>query len=150
MFMFQQNKKIKKQCGHLRCGETCRFESRAKKKYVLKRTPLKKKFYRIPKVSEKRKEENKIYFEQREIFLKEHPKCECGQPGCRRKATEVHHSAGRSGSNFLDVSTWKAVARVCHRFLEENPVEAKKLGSSKNRVGAKFRPEYKVQTGSVD
>lgn len=137
----------KKQCGHLRCGATCRFGPKLKKKYALKRSPLKKKFYRIPKVSEKRKTENEKYFKLRQVFLKEHPRCECGRPGCRRKSTEIHHSAGRSGSNFLDVSTWRAVARVCHRWAEENPEAAKLAGVSKNRISSAGR---KIQTGPVD
>lgn len=111
----------KKQCGHLRCGAICSRPSKKKKPKW------------IPRVSEKRKIENELYFRQREVFLQEHPKCECGRPGCNRKSVEIHHTKGR-GKYFLDMSTWKAVARVCHRWAEENPEEAKKIGISQNRL----------------
>lgn len=112
----------RKSCGHLRCGSVCRFGTKQKK------------VYRIPKVSAKRKLENEEYFAKREIFLLEHPKCECGRPGCNRMATEVHHSAGRVGKNFLDVSTWKAMSRLCHRWAELNPDAAKAAGVSASRL----------------
>lgn len=124
----------KKQCGHLRCGSTCRFGPKKKKFTPIKRTPIKKKFYRIPKVSKKREIENEEYFAKREVFLKEHTRCECGRLGCNRKATEVHHSAGRVGKNFLDISTWKAMSRPCHRWAELNPKEAKDAGVSARRL----------------
>lgn len=125
-----------KQCGHLRCGEFCRLGKKPKKIYRLKRSaPLKKKFYRIPKVSEKRKAEKKEYDVLREAFLKEHPICECGRIECKRgPSTDVHHSKGRAGSLYLDTMFWKALSRACHRWVELNPIEAKKLGLSVNRI----------------
>lgn len=114
-------KNSKKQCGHLRCGATCRFG-----KKVVKRKPIRK-------VSKKREDQNAEYFRLREKFLKEHPKCECGRDGCRRKATEVHHTRGR-GRYFLVVSTWLAVARVCHRWITDNEKAAKERGLSASRL----------------
>ncbi len=86
----------------------------------------KKKVRRIAPVSEKRKVENEEYFRLREIFLREHPNCECGR-ACSRKSLEVHHRKGR-GKYLLAVGTWLAVARVCHRWITENPKEAAELG----------------------
>lgn len=118
----------KKQCGHLRCGKTCRFGPKKKKIYSIKRTPIKKnKKYRIPKKSLSRKEEEAVYLPLREQFLKDHPKCECGREGCFRDSQDVHHTKGR-GKYYLDVSTWKALARVCHIWVDENTDEARKLG----------------------
>ena len=94
----------------------------------------KKKQKAIPKFSKKREEENEIYFEQREKFLAAKKKCEANLPGCTKKAVEVHHMIGRSGANFLDTETWAAVCRSCHKFLEENPIEAKELGLSVSRL----------------
>lgn len=74
-----------------------------------------------------------MYLSLREVFLKEHRKCECGRPDCNRKSVEIHHSKGR-GKYFLDVATWKAVARVCHTWIELHPEESKALGSSVSRL----------------
>ena len=98
------------------------------------KTEEKKKSKWIQPVSQKRKLENEAYKPLRENFLKDNPKCQCGREGCIRKSVEIHHTKGRVGKNFLDVSTWKAVARVCHRWAEENPIEAKKIGVSQNRL----------------
>lgn len=120
--------KKNKECGHLRCGETCRFGKKKKKVYYLQRTPIKKnKAYRIPKRSLTKKEEDAIYFPLRDKFLIEHPKCECGREGCFRDSTDVHHTKGR-GKYYLDVSTWKALNRICHIWVNENTEEAIKLG----------------------
>lgn len=141
----KQYPKKKKECGHLRCGATCRLGKKPKKVYFLKRTPIKKKPYklkrtRVKRVSDKRKEQNKIYSERREIFLKAHQNCECGRPECIdeitkqvRKSEDVHHKKGR-GKYFLDESTWLAVARVCHQWIETHPLESKELGLSGSRL----------------
>ncbi len=86
----------------------------------------------IKQVSEKRKEENKMYSAKRALFLAENKKCQ--KPECRNDSTDVHHKRGRIGSNYLDVSTWLAVCRKCHRWIEDNPKEAKELGLSENRL----------------
>lgn len=86
-----------------------------------------KKRKKIPKVSRKREAENEAYRKLRVEFLKKNPRCQCGRNGCTRKSTDVHHTAGRGGKNFLDVGTWRALNRTCHRWVEENPNEAKSL-----------------------
>jgi len=108
-------------------------ERRQQKITGIKPDNKKKKKWMSP-VSEKRKIENDEYKILREQFLKEHPYCECGRDGCRKRSVEVHHSAGRVGKNFLDVSTWKAMSRVCHQWAELNPIEAKEIGVSQNRI----------------
>ena len=94
----------------------------------------KKKQKSIPKFSKKREEENEIYFELREKFLVLKKNCEAGLPGCTKIPTQVHHGAGRVGSNFLNLETWLAVCRMCHRKIEMNPIEAKELGLSVSRL----------------
>lgn len=94
----------------------------------------KKKQKAIPKFSKKREEENEIYFALREVFLKEHPRCECGRQGCNRKSVEVHHSGGKIGKDFLDVAKWKAMSRTCHVWAETNPIAAKESGASVSRL----------------
>lgn len=128
----------KKQCGHLRCGATCRFG-----KKIVKRKPLPKPTRRLPKASKpisKRSKkmiiEDRKYLKKREKFLKEHPKCECGREDCNRDSQDVHHTQGH-GEFYLVVRTWKAVARVCHIWIHDNHAEAEKLGLLVSRHAGK-------------
>lgn len=118
----------KKQCGHLRCGEVCRFGKKPSKRYSIKRTPIKKKFYKINKNSEKRKQENKEYSNERVKWLAENPYCELKVPGvCKVYATEAHHPAGRVGH----LRDWKIMKRACfkcHRWVHDNHEEALEMG----------------------
>jgi hypothetical protein len=98
------------------------------------RPKAEKKKHWLKPVAEKRKSQNEEYKILRLKFLKDHPRCECGRPGCVRISVEVHHSGGRIGADFLDTVKWKAISRVCHRWAEENPLEAKKLGLSVSRL----------------
>lgn len=82
--------------------------------------------------SEKRKVEERIYLNLREYFLQDNRKCMF--PGCTKKAKDVHHSCGKVGKNYTDISTFVALCRDHHRFVEWNPKEAKKLLLSKSRL----------------
>lgn len=109
---------------------------------LLRRTPL-------ARVSKKRAKALREYAKKRKAFLAAHPFCqvriavfgltenfviwaEGKMPnwagGWMPRATEVHHKAGRSGKNFLDESTWMAVSREGHRWLHNNPREARARG----------------------
>lgn len=85
----------------------------------LKRTPLKKK-------SDKRKTQDEVYFARRAGFLAAIPTCQFR--GCRCKSRDVHHKAGRTGSNYLDMDTWMAVCRKHHDFIHDNPTVARMFG----------------------
>lgn len=111
-----------RECKHPCCQDVCR-----------KKKPEDAKRRYIRKVSEKRQTENEIYKVLRKDFLKDHPNCECGQDGCKDKATEIHHSKGR-GRYFLVVETWRAVSRRHHRWAEMNPMAAKQSGASQSRL----------------
>jgi len=89
----------------------------------------------IAPVSKKKKEEMDIYSKLRTAFFVIHPYCEVKLPGCTGEATDVHHKAGRIGEYYLKTSEWLAVCRTCHKFIEENPIIAKELNFSKNRLG---------------
>lgn len=78
------------------------------------------------KVSEKRELENKTYAVLRRKFLEKHPRCQFKK--CSARSFDVHHTAGRGGSNFLDVKTWKAVCRSHHDAIHSSPNEARKQG----------------------
>jgi hypothetical protein len=122
-----------KECKHPTCGETCRREKKPKKVYVLKRTPLVKKPYKINRRSEKRAEQEKEYSKERIRFLKDHPVCEFNE-SCQRESTDVHHTEGRIGDLLTDFSKCKALCRGHHVWVELHPVEAKEMGLSKSRL----------------
>lgn len=77
-----------------------------------------KKVYTIPKVTAKRKEENKAYTPLRKKYLEDHPECQVKLLGiCTGKALEIHH-VSTSHKDFLNIKTWKSSCKECHRFLE--------------------------------
>lgn len=114
------------------------LRSKSLQKKPLKRTGIKKKVYKIKKVSKKLSSEEKIYRVLRKDFLIDNPICQCGRKDkdgviCSRPAVEVHHKKGR-GKYLNVVKFFLAVARVCHNWIEAHPKEAKALGLSLNRV----------------
>lgn len=44
------------------------------------------------------------------------------------ESVEVHHKAGRLGSNFLDTKTWLAVSREEHEWVHAHASEARARG----------------------
>jgi len=88
----------------------------------------------ISPVSKKRQVEMDEYSVKRNLFLIANPNCQGKLLGCTTKATDVHHTAGRVGDNYLNISKWKALCRSCHRWVEENPDAAKELGLSESRL----------------
>lgn len=113
-----------KPCRHPLCPDTgpCK-----KVRATKKRKP-------IPRFSKKRSRENRKYSTLRKQFLSDNPECMAELEECTGVATEVHHSRGRIGENLLNVGTWKAVCRTCHRAIEERPAMAKELGLSISRL----------------
>jgi hypothetical protein len=87
----------------------------------------------IPKISEKMKDIREEYTKKRIAFLSMFPNCQAKLVDCTHKSTDVHHKAGR-GENHNKISTWLAVCRSCHTWIEEHPQEAKELGFSDNRL----------------
>jgi hypothetical protein len=90
-----------------------------------------KKNYHLPRVSDKRAKEERIYSVARELFLTHHPNCGVVIPGiCTGRATDVHHTySGKDRARFyLDQTTWFAVDRPCHDWIHKNPADARKLG----------------------
>jgi hypothetical protein len=116
---------------------------------VIKRVPVKK-------ISDKRAKESKIYFKLREDFLGKNPKCQLctplkehlgvAAPKCNGIATEIHHTEGRTGNNYLNVSTWLASGSGCHRFITDNSSLAVQIGLSKRRNGQKMTPKMPKNT----
>lgn len=88
----------------------------------------------IPVKSAKSRKQDDEYQKKRTAFLIVHSICQAKLVGCTGNATDVHHMAGRIGENHLNMSTWKAVCRSCHSWIEEHPLEAKELKLSENRL----------------
>lgn len=74
------------------------------------------------------------YSKLRGNYLLQNPNCKARLKGCQLSATDIHHTEGRIGDKLNDSSTWIPVCRSCHIFIEENPIAAKNLGLSKNRL----------------
>ena len=94
---------------------------------LLARPTAKKKGRGIPAMSEKRREDIKVYTQLRKKFLKENPMCEAGAYGCTKRATQVHHTRKR-GKHYLDEATFMPTCANCHRWIEEHKDQARELG----------------------
>lgn len=115
---------------------------------LLKRTPLRK-------VSKKRAKDSRIYSAKRKAFLEAHPWCHVwlletgyslphpkeirpsffmigkttiGPTDICPYATDIHHTKGRTGTNYLDETTWLAVSREMHERIHNNPSWARERG----------------------
>ena len=101
-----------------------------------KRKPLKR--GRVRKVSKKRARENRIYTVRRRAFLEAHPFCQaheaiasflCWPIGIGvPRSEEIHHTKKPKQTYFLDESTWLAVSKWSHRWIEDNKGIARNLG----------------------
>ncbi len=89
---------------------------------------------KINKLSDKRKVQQAEYLKKRLVFLNENQTCQIKLKGCTFYATEVHHSAGRTGTRLIDETEFKATCRSCHTIVELNPGMAKQNGYSKHRL----------------
>jgi hypothetical protein len=82
-------------------------------------------------VSQKRAKQQAAYAKLRVAFLGEHVTCElfCSLYPKPRRATEVHHAAGKEGALLTDVRHFKAACRECHTRLHQiSPREAREHG----------------------
>lgn len=97
------------------------------KRYTpLKRTPLFRGNRKpIPRVSSRRRSENRIYSAKRKEFLAARPTCEVCDLAPSR---DVHHKAGRLGGNLNNEATWLAVCRGCHDWIHVHPSQARAQG----------------------
>lgn len=84
-----------------------------------------KKLVKIPPLSTTRKEDKKVYMTLRKVFLSTRKECQIKAPGCSKKATCVHHKAGRVGKNYLDVSKWMAACVHCNDYVETHDAWAR-------------------------
>lgn len=106
-----------------RTGKCEACEQIARDKLKKKNRPQKERAYLQrggppKKISEKRQEEMKDYSTLRKQYLKENPVCEANLRECTGMAEEIHHKAKR-GANYLNVETFMAVCKPCHKIIEE-------------------------------
>jgi hypothetical protein len=91
-------------------------------KYPNGEPPKKRK--RVRAESTKRRRDRVEYNRLAAGFLTHRPVCEvCARERIvtRRQSTQVHHTCGRKGTNYLDQKTWMAVCAECHDTIHRNP-----------------------------
>ena len=86
----------------------------------------------IKNVSDKKLIELKEYRIVRDRYLKENPVCEF--EGCGSREVELHHKKGKVGKLLVDPRYFCSLCRNHHRYIEENPILAKELGLSVDRL----------------
>jgi hypothetical protein len=85
----------------------------------MKKTPLRR-------VSKKQQARLRIYYKLKDDYLSQNPVCEiCNKRGSG--STDVHHKEKR-GPKLNDVSTWAALCRQCHSYVEDNKSWAREEG----------------------
>ena len=140
--MLQPKKKKCSGCGEL----TVIWKSEGREKYCkqcwschktsgVRQTSAKKRTPLSPR-SPKQKRIEAAYNVLRKSYLDKHNMCEAHLADCTTYATDVHHKAGR-GEHMLDQSTYMAVCRSCHQWIELHPNEAKEKGFSVERLKPK-------------
>ena len=111
------------------CSPACAY---ANKKESKPRKPINKK-------SKKQQASDSLYTILRRKFLKEPENNICFVDGCNRKANTVEHTKGRIGSNYLDVSTWRACCLEHNLEFERNTKLSNKYQLSKFHDGKKIQ-----------
>lgn len=127
-----------KNCKHASCGEVCKYPPKEKKKKYLTRKPIKKKFYRIKKVSEKRQKQNEEYLPLSKKIRSNNPYCVIKSPVCTKFSQGVHHVSGRVGKDFLDKSKMLPSCNACNQYIEANSSWAKEKGFKKANYKSKL------------
>lgn len=94
---------------------------------------------RLSPISKKRSNALKEYRKLREEYLHLNRTCEAGlvlaaegiECGCKKWATEIHHTAKRR-KNLNNVNSWLPVCSNCHRWIEDNKARARELNLLRN------------------
>lgn len=139
---------MNKPCSHPCCPSThCR---RPKKDRI--RKPIKRKAYKISKVSKGRAKLNRKYAKKRRELLKKEGNQVCAISqmektpeiiehfkDCMYHTADYHHPEGRDEEHLLPTDDGKFLCRNCHNVVETHPELAKRIGLSKTR----FKPNYR-------
>jgi hypothetical protein len=84
----------------------------------------------IPKISKKRKADQKEYVKIVKEMLSIDPNCEIKESGCQVKASGLHHKKKRTPATFLDKRFLKRSCDNCNLWCELHPIEAIHKGHS--------------------
>lgn len=118
-------------CGNAKdkpiVGGLCQYHYWQTKKKPIERKPTK-----ISPVSKSRAAALEKYRRLRDEYFKEHPICEF--PGCNSTKVTLHHMRGRIGSFLTNKKYFKSLCWPHHRYVEDHPSEAKKLGLSLKKL----------------
>lgn len=127
-YLWKANPKLCKKCW-LKISPSKLLKSKSD---TSTRKTIKSSSHRIKSVSDKKLVELKEYRKLRDGYLSANKVCE--HPKCKNLSEDLHHAKGRVGSLLTDVRYFKALCRKCHRWVEDNPEEAKALGLSLSRL----------------
>lgn len=108
------------------------LRAKSLKEHPLKRTAIKNKQVAIRKVSKKQAKKLRVYEKEKAVFFETVEHCEF--PGCEVVNVTLHHQKGRCGDYLTDRNYFKALCWVHHQWCEENPLEAKAMGLSADRL----------------
>lgn len=137
-----KKKKCDGECGQLayiwkneggkKYCKNCYLKSRCA--HEIANTKPTKKQYRIPSKSSKKAKLDTAYSILREQYLKARPLCQANLQGiCKNLSCDIHHKQGR-GIYQNDTTTWLAVCRPCHDWIEMNSEAAREMGLSTSRT----------------
>ena len=87
---------------------------------------------KIKSVSDKMLVSLREYRKVRDVYMDEHTICE--HPECSSPSTELHHKKGRIGKLLTDSRYFCALCHDHHEWSEKNPILAKELGLSVDRL----------------
>lgn len=81
-------------------------------------------------VSAKRRKRDANYGQRRQqVWDRAGGRCEAGvAPGCTTRCEQVHHKAGRGGSDPHNLGNLLGVCLPCHEWIERNRAAAYELG----------------------
>ena len=113
-------------CAAYQCKQKRNEGKGSNKNAVPKRNQSK-----IKPISDKQSKRLQEYRKARDLYMRANPICECCNTAT---ATDLHHSAGRTGDLLTNIEYFKALCRGCHTEVELNPKWAKENGLSVNRL----------------
>lgn len=91
----------------------------------------------LPKVSAKRKQENKQYKKIIKAQFKEDNRCKVNSPDCTGEMEGMNHAQKRSPKNLLDRKNLTPCCNACNRYIENNIDWAKAHGHFVSRFEPK-------------
>lgn len=119
--------------GHQLCTKCYNKKKREEKKEKYLRKPKSK----IKPVSKKQTSDLNKYGKVRAEYLREHPCCEVGLPGCGgcdTRMLQIHHKKGRIGDLLTNKKYFLTVCYDCHIYIEAHPALARENGWSLSRL----------------